>query len=90
MLQPQSSSAPEAMLPPRFARQVYIQYLFVRPSDVEEGVRQGMFPKGMSIQSDVSLYVTHTAKGGIQNVSQTMADAIGAAMAAGFEPVSVH
>ncbi|HEY5238249.1 MAG TPA: DUF1150 family protein [Rhizomicrobium sp.] len=63
---------------------------YIKPTGMEEAVRQGIVPSNIKLPADTKLYVLHAEDGSVLGFTDAWDSAYGAAVQNEFTPVSVH
>jgi hypothetical protein len=63
---------------------------YIKPTGMEEAIKQGIIPSGIKLPADTKLYVLHAIDGSVLGFTDAWDSAYGAAVQNEFTPVSVH
>ncbi len=63
---------------------------YIKPTGMEEAVRQGIIPSDIKLPEGTKLYVLHAMDGSVLGFTDAWDSAYGAAVQNEFTPVSVH
>jgi hypothetical protein len=63
---------------------------YIKPTAMDEAVRQGIIPSNIKLPEGTKLYVLHAIDGSVLGFTDAWDSAYGAAVQNEFTPVSVH